>query len=58
MIGQKGIQGAMPSGGQSQLSEHSPHTLRRGNELLFVSVVFPHYSCNRVVSICFKATET
>ena len=30
VIGQKGIQGTMTSSGQSQHSEHSPHTLRRG----------------------------
>lgn len=30
VIGQKGIQGTMSSGGQSPHSEHSPHTLRRG----------------------------
>lgn len=33
VIGQKGIQGAMTSGGQSQHSEHSPHTLRRAKKL-------------------------
>lgn len=32
VIGQKGIQGTMPSSGQSPHSEHSPHTLRRGNQ--------------------------
>uniref|UniRef100_A0A4W6E1A9 Rho GTPase-activating protein 44 n=1 Tax=Lates calcarifer TaxID=8187 RepID=A0A4W6E1A9_LATCA len=32
VIGQKGIQGAVTSTGQSQHSEHSPHTLRRGNK--------------------------
>nr|XP_043869799.1 rho GTPase-activating protein 44-like isoform X5 [Solea senegalensis] len=30
VIGQKGIQGTVTSGGQSQHSEHSPHSLRRG----------------------------
>uniref|UniRef100_A0A3Q2ZN12 Rho GTPase-activating protein 44 n=1 Tax=Kryptolebias marmoratus TaxID=37003 RepID=A0A3Q2ZN12_KRYMA len=30
VIGQKGLQGTVSSGGQSQLSEHSPHSLRRG----------------------------
>nr|XP_046232972.1 rho GTPase-activating protein 44-like isoform X3 [Scatophagus argus] len=33
VIGQKGIQGSMPSSGQSQHSEHSPHTLRRAKKL-------------------------
>ncbi|KAG7235740.1 hypothetical protein INR49_002281 [Caranx melampygus] len=33
VIGQKGIQGAMTSCGQSQHSEHSPHTLRRAKKL-------------------------
>ena len=31
VIGQKGIQGTMTSSGQSPHSEHSPHSLRRGN---------------------------
>ncbi|XP_075891068.1 rho GTPase-activating protein 44-like isoform X6 [Nelusetta ayraudi] len=33
VIGQKGIQGTMSSGGQSPHSEHSPHTLRRAKKL-------------------------
>ncbi|XP_030019237.1 rho GTPase-activating protein 44-like isoform X1 [Sphaeramia orbicularis] len=33
VIGQKGIQGTLPSSGSSQLSEHSPHTLRRAKKL-------------------------
>ncbi|XP_056221811.1 rho GTPase-activating protein 44-like isoform X4 [Seriola aureovittata] len=33
VIGQKGIQGTMTSCGQSQHSEHSPHTLRRAKKL-------------------------
>ncbi|XP_070846530.1 rho GTPase-activating protein 44-like isoform X3 [Chaetodon trifascialis] len=33
VIGQKGIQGTVTSGGQSQHSEHSPHTLRRAKKL-------------------------
>ncbi|XP_039991002.1 rho GTPase-activating protein 44-like [Xiphias gladius] len=33
VIGQKGIQGTVLSSGQSQLSEHSPHTLRRAKKL-------------------------
>ncbi|XP_041670868.1 rho GTPase-activating protein 44-like isoform X2 [Cheilinus undulatus] len=33
VIGQKGIQGTMTSSGQSQHSEQSPHTLRRGKKL-------------------------
>uniref|UniRef100_A0A7N6FA30 Rho GTPase-activating protein 44 n=1 Tax=Anabas testudineus TaxID=64144 RepID=A0A7N6FA30_ANATE len=32
VIGQKGIQGTVTSSGQSQHSEHSPHSLRRGNK--------------------------
>lgn len=30
VIGQKGLQGTVPCSGQSQHSEHSPHSLRRG----------------------------
>ncbi|XP_013764473.1 rho GTPase-activating protein 44-like isoform X1 [Pundamilia nyererei] len=33
VIGQKGLQGAVTSSGQSQLSDHSPHTLRRAKKL-------------------------
>ncbi|XP_037836876.1 rho GTPase-activating protein 44 isoform X2 [Kryptolebias marmoratus] len=33
VIGQKGLQGTVSSGGQSQLSEHSPHSLRRAKKL-------------------------
>ncbi|KAM7381180.1 hypothetical protein PAMA_012158 [Pampus argenteus] len=33
VIGQKGIQGTVTSCGQSQHSEHSPHTLRRAKKL-------------------------
>lgn len=39
MIGQKGIQGTMTSSGQLQHSEHSPHTLRRGNKAVCDCVV-------------------
>ncbi|XP_024140839.1 rho GTPase-activating protein 44 isoform X4 [Oryzias melastigma] len=33
VIGQKGLQGAVPCSGQSQHSEHSPHSLRRAKKL-------------------------
>ncbi|XP_028287009.1 rho GTPase-activating protein 44-like isoform X2 [Parambassis ranga] len=33
VIGQKGLQGTVTSSGQPQLSEHSPHTLRRAKKL-------------------------
>ncbi|KAM9715745.1 LOW QUALITY PROTEIN: rho GTPase-activating protein 44-like [Menidia menidia] len=33
VIGQKGLQGSVTSGGPSQLSEHSPHSLRRAKKL-------------------------
>lgn len=40
MIGQKGLQGTMTSCGQPQHSEHSPHTLRRGNKAARVCTLY------------------
>eukprot|EP00063_Salmo_salar_P059663 XP_014034498.1 PREDICTED: rho GTPase-activating protein 44-like isoform X8 [Salmo salar] len=42
VIGQKGFQGTAPSGGPSQPSEHSPHTLRRAKKL--APIPPKHYS--------------
>lgn len=46
VIGQKGLQGAVTSSGQSQLSDHSPHTLRRGNTT--------NWACMTGISACLK----
>lgn len=46
VIGQKGLQGAVTSSGQLQLSDHSPHTLRRGNTT--------NWACMTGISACLK----
>ncbi len=54
VIGQKGIQGTVTSSGQLQHSEHSPHTLRRGNELV-MDLWSPHVTFY-LITIAFMSS--